>query len=119
MSVQIGPGLDRPWDPGLQPERTALAWRRYGLASLGLGLAMPRLGWDALHWAAIPASVLIVVSAIVILQRAFHRYRFAYRSLGQDGHQRLPDGRLALLAVGTHLLIGGTALVAWAVTSLR
>ncbi|WP_200955031.1 DUF202 domain-containing protein [Aeromicrobium sp. Root236] len=56
-------------DPGLQPERTALAWRRTELSLLVAAVVVSRLGATSLDgrllWlmAAIPMSVVVVRSA--------------------------------------------------------
>jgi len=71
----------RPWDPGLQPERTALAWRRTGLALtvgslIGLRVLPPLLG---------PAAYLLaglgVVASLAVLAAAHRRYRRVHRLL--------------------------------------
>ena len=48
---------DRVWDAGLQPERTALAWRRLGLGLVGVGLALARVTYDGLGWWGIPGPL--------------------------------------------------------------
>jgi hypothetical protein len=72
---------DGPWDPGLQPERTALAWRRTGLALtvgslIGLRVLPPLLG---------PAAYLLaglgVVASLAVLAAAHRRYRRVHRLL--------------------------------------
>jgi hypothetical protein len=72
---------DGPWDPGLQPERTALAWRRTGLALtvgslIGLRVLPPLLG---------PAAYVLaglgVVASLAVLAAAHRRYRRVHRLL--------------------------------------
>lgn len=89
------PRADGPWDPGLQPERTALAWRRTGLALtvgslIGLRVLPPLLG---------PAAYVLaglgVVASLAVLAAAHRRYRRVHRLLlaaRDDGHTRADDG---------------------------
>jgi putative membrane protein len=86
---------DGPWDPGLQPERTALAWRRTGLALtvgslIGLRVLPPLLG---------PAAYVLaglgVVASLAVLAAAHRRYRRVHRLLlaaRDDGHTRADGG---------------------------
>ena len=86
---------DGPWDPGLQPERTALAWRRTGLALtvgslIGLRVLPPLLG---------PAAYVLaglgVVASLAVLAAAHRRYRRVHRLLlaARDaGHTRADGG---------------------------
>ena len=86
---------DGLWDPGLQPERTALAWRRTGLALtvgslIGLRVLPPLLG---------PAAYVLaglgVVASIAVLAAAHRRYRRVHRLLlaaRDDGHTRADGG---------------------------
>lgn len=103
-------GTERVWDPGLQPERTSLAWQRTSLAFLGLGLAVPRVAWPVLGaWSLLPAGV-VLAAAVAVLVVSHRRYRQAHRVL-TGGHGRLHDGRLPLLVALTALLLAGLALV--------
>lgn len=102
-----------PADPGLQPERTALAWQRTGLALMGLALLVARsqprsdLLLLTLIALAVGSSGLILVfragarfSAADRNLRAWHRgERYAVADL------RALDGRLPLVAaLGATLL---------------
>ena len=81
---------DRPFDPGLQPERTLLSWRRTCLA---LGVA------------AIAFGVVGLVMAIAAYVAAGHRYRRAHQALSTDGE--LPtDGAALVLMLGALVTIG-------------
>jgi putative membrane protein len=86
---------DSPWDPGLQPERTTLAWRRTGLALtvgslIGLRVLPPLLGP-----AAFVLAGLGVVASLAVLAAAHRRYRRVHRLLlaARDaGHTRADAG---------------------------
>lgn len=100
------------WDKGLQPERTALAWRRYGLSLIGASLALPRLTWHALGLWALPAGVFGLVIGIVVLHQSVERYHRAHTTLTTSEVPLLPSGRTPLLLVVSLLVLGLTALAA-------
>lgn len=96
---------------GLQPERTALAWQRTGLALLVLGLASPRLTWASLGmWSLLPA-VVVAAGSIVMLVVAHRRYRITGHLLDGQPSGRLLDGRLPLLTAALALVLAVLALV--------
>ncbi|CAI9404939.1 MULTISPECIES: DUF202 domain-containing protein [Aestuariimicrobium] len=109
---------ERVWDAGLQPERTALAWRRIGLAVIGVGLAVPRLTWPSLGAWSIPAGLCALVVGVVALHQSLHRYRRAHTTLTTEDVPRLPSGRGLLMVMLTVLLTGLTALAALVVQAL-
>ncbi|RWZ67758.1 DUF202 domain-containing protein [Labedella populi] len=86
----------RPFDAGLQPERTALAWRRTALALVvaavvGIRVLPTLLG----AWAVVPAGAGVVL-AVVVLVASHHRYREQHIRLTTASTDRiaLPDGTL-------------------------
>lgn len=98
-------GTETVWDAGLQPERTALAWQRTGLALVGLGLIIPRVAWTVLDaWSLLPSGV-VLAAAIAVLVAAGRRYRAAHRIL-TEGAGHLHGGGLALLVALTALALG-------------
>lgn len=104
----------RPFDPGLQPERTALAWRRTALAlviaaAVGFRVLPAFLGPLALVGAG--AGIAIAFAVFV----AFHRrYRSQHELLTTAGTPRtvLLDGRLPGLMALTTTLAGLAAAAA-------
>ncbi|GAA4895409.1 hypothetical protein GCM10025789_11090 [Tessaracoccus lubricantis] len=97
------------FDPGLQPERTGLAWQRTCLA-LGIGaLVYARIaattvgGWA---WALAGAGML---TALVLGFASRRRYRYTHRSL-TSGVVKLPDGALPA-ALALAILAGGAVVL--------
>ncbi|WP_414120169.1 DUF202 domain-containing protein [Corynebacterium nuruki] len=86
-------------DPGLQPERTNLAWGRTTLRLLLTATAL--LSWVAGHGMSVvvAAGVLAVIGlGIQVTQR--HRYRRHVRGIG-DGAVRPAAGGVIVLATAT------------------
>lgn len=89
-----------PWDPGLQNERTALAWQRSVLATAAVGLIIARLAFPGNPVLSVVLAGVTVGFASWALVMSTRRYRAASRRLSQE--LPLPDGKLV---VATCLLI--------------
>jgi uncharacterized membrane protein YidH (DUF202 family) len=93
-----------PFDVGLQPERTALAWRRTALALIvaavvGIRVLPALLG----PWVLIPAGAGIAI-AVAVLVASHRRYCVQHERLTKAGIARIPllDGALpGLMALVT------------------
>lgn len=105
--------LAGPADPGLQPERTALAWQRMGLALMGLALLIVRSKPRAELPAGTFIAVCVGVSGMLLIILARRRFDAADRNLRAwhraeryaRADMRTLDGRLPLVAcVGSVLL---------------
>lgn len=104
---------DSPFDPGLQPERTLLAWRRTCLALAVASAVMVRFAGDAVGAPAAIAGVAGIATAAGAYFRASRRYRRAHEGLHRDGELPI-DGlalglmtlTLLLLAVGAFAFVG-------------
>ena len=83
------------FDPGLQPERTALAWRRTALTLLASSLIAARILAELLGtWAAL-LGLLGAIMAAWLLAAVHRRYRGHHESLtGSAGSGRVAGGAL-------------------------
>ena len=102
-----------PWDPGLQVERTALAWQRTLLSGLACSLVVARL-LALVSWpAAVVTGVLAVLGTAALGALALQRFRRNDAALRR--HAPLADGRapalLSLLVVVTALAAGSFVLL--------
>ncbi|WJL94534.1 DUF202 domain-containing protein [Microbacterium sp. ET2] len=105
------------FDPGLQPERTELAWRRTALAfGIGSIVAMRLIPavFGSAWWVLVGVAGLITAGALWVF--AQRRYRAVNVVLRRDGDRgRMPGGglllALALCAVGAGLLSLAVVLV--------
>ena len=101
-----------PWDPGLQNERTGLAWQRTMLAGLTCGLLVARL------LASISLTVAIIIGLLALLCTAGLGYvairRFRLNSMAIHREEGLGDGKanalISILVVTTAL--GGLLYIA-------
>jgi uncharacterized membrane protein YidH (DUF202 family) len=101
------------FDPGLQPERTELAWRRTCLA-LGVGslIAMRVLpvAFGSALW--VLGGVAGLVAAALLWVFARRRYRAGTDALHADGDRaRMPDGRLILALASLVTVVAAVSLV--------
>lgn len=111
--------LERPFDPGLQPERTALAWQRTGLSiALALLVGARLVAHLGAAWA--PALAAAGIIGITVLLTIGHRrYARVHRALTAEPPQKLP-GAAALLSwvIATTALgcLGALAIAIYVVT---
>ncbi|MGM7698734.1 DUF202 domain-containing protein [Microbacterium sp. A84] len=106
------------YDPGLQPERTELAWRRTALAiavgSLVSMRVLPVMLGSAL-WMLLGVAGMIIAALMWLAARA--RYRSGYRALhDNEGKVALPDGSLIAVTALFSIGVGLVALAAVIVT---
>ncbi|KQN86502.1 DUF202 domain-containing protein [Arthrobacter sp. Leaf69] len=108
--------IHRPFDAGLQPERTALAWRRTALAVAVGSLAALRILPELLGlWALAPAALGAAVSlvALIVTQRRYRRIHTILTTSDSD-RVALSGGAVpAVMAVAT--VAGGIMALAAAV----
>ncbi|MFI5625901.1 DUF202 domain-containing protein [Nocardioides sp. NPDC051685] len=95
---------DRVFDPGLQPERTLLAWRRTSLAFAAASVVAFRFTGPTLGFLALPLAIGGAGMGIAAYFTASARYRRGHESLirtGSTGQDGLP---LVLAAVSSGIL---------------
>jgi uncharacterized membrane protein YidH (DUF202 family) len=85
----------RPWDPGLQSERTALAWQRTLLSGLACSLVVARLV-ALVSWPAAVATGLTAVGTTAALA-VLARRRFRSNDSAVRQQRPLADARAPLL----------------------
>lgn len=96
---------DQPFDPGLQPERSALAWQRTALAIAVGSLIFGRILATSLGlWAVLPMVAGLGMAA-VLGKRSQRRYAHHHRTL-TSGNGLLADGLLNA-ALALFVLVGG------------
>ena len=67
---RLAPELDKP---GLQPERTALAWERTAISMMILGVLLARTGATERHWAiTLSGMIQTVIGSAVLIWSGFH-----------------------------------------------
>jgi uncharacterized membrane protein YidH (DUF202 family) len=94
-----------PWDPGLQNERTGLAWQRTMLAGLTCSLLVARL------LASVSVTLAVIVGLLALLCTAGLGYmairRFRLNSMAIHREEALGDGKanavVSMLVVVTAL----------------
>ncbi|WP_243229668.1 DUF202 domain-containing protein [Microbacterium sp. CIAB417] len=101
------------YDPGLQPERTQLAWRRTALSiavvSLIAARALPMILGSGV-WVVPGIAGVAASGALWVL--AARRARAVDRALSPVPHpDRMPDGRLIVALVGFTAAAGALALI--------
>jgi uncharacterized membrane protein YidH (DUF202 family) len=104
---------DIPFDAGLQPERTLLAWRRTCLALAVASAIIVRFASETVGPVAVVLGIAGVMAAAGGYIRAATRYRRAHDELTSSGE--LPIDGLALAAVTSALLLIGIGAGAYVV----
>lgn len=107
-----------PFDPGLQPERTLLAWRRTILA-LAVGLAASvRWLWAIWPTGAVGGGIVAFVLLAVAFSLSSWRYRHVHRSLVAHSAGLPSPGRA--IALITVVAVGiGIVAMGFVVSSVR
>ena len=95
-------------DPGLQPERTTLAWTRTVVAMLVVGAVM-------LRWAHLYGSAVVLVAGVLCMLAIFivatQRRRYQAGCQGIVRGRAAPNVRSVVALTGSLLLLGAAGLV--------
>ncbi|HLU57698.1 MAG TPA: DUF202 domain-containing protein [Pseudonocardia sp.] len=102
----------RIFDPGLQPERTALAWRRTGLAVAVGAIASTRLLAPELGAGAVVLGVLGLALAGLLVVGSSRRVRRTQACLLEDGTLTSGPGGRLIAAVCIACTLTGIAALA-------
>jgi putative membrane protein len=107
--------LERPFDSGLQPERTALAWQRTGLSiALALLVGTRLVAHLGAAWApALAAAGIIVVTLLLAI--GHRRYARLLRALRAEPPEKLPGAAALLGWVIATTALGGVGAIAIAI----
>ncbi len=81
-------------DPGMQQERTTLAWRRTGLSLLVGSLTIGRLTVDTVGLVVVLATAITAALAVWVIVTALRSRRMAREHPGEPIFSVLHDGRL-------------------------
>lgn len=109
MTVPSNGSSDGSWDPGLQSERTGLAWQRTLLSGLACSLLVSRLLSAVSVVLALTAGLLALLSTAVLGWWSVTRYRRQDAAI-RAGHP-IGDGWPSLLLSGLVVVTALGALV--------
>jgi uncharacterized membrane protein YidH (DUF202 family) len=98
-----------PWDPGLQNERTALAWVRTTLALAAAALVLARILTSSHLFIALALVVVCLVNVTWVGRAARERYVEASAALGEN--RPLPDARLPAVVTALTVVVHAGALL--------
>jgi uncharacterized membrane protein YidH (DUF202 family) len=98
-----------PWDPGLQNERTGLAWQRTMLSGLGISLLVARFVASLSVALAIVVGVASILGTAALGWLAILRFRATHEALHAE--RPVGDGRAPLLITVLMLMTGVGALL--------
>ena len=90
--------IDRPFDEGLQAERTALSWQRTTLAFGVATLLSARLMTNIFSTASFLVGAMGVVLMVAVFVVGHQRYRLVHNRLMQASSARVPLASAAPLA---------------------
>lgn len=93
-------------DPGMQQERTTLAWRRTGLSLLVGSLTIGRLTLETLGAAVVIPTVMTAVVALWIVAVALRERRLSREHPGEPIFSVLSGGHLPAATTLTVVLLG-------------
>lgn len=100
------------FDPGLQPERTSLAWRRTILSMVVGSVVSARLLHDSLASKALVATIPLVLAAGIALYVLHRRHRGVTSQLtNYDRGTYASDGRLQAAVATMTVILGLIAAV--------
>ncbi|WP_186525923.1 DUF202 domain-containing protein [Leekyejoonella antrihumi] len=98
--------MTQPAPPGVQNERTALAWQRTALSLLVATAGLTRLAYERVGYAGLVCMIALPL-ALFVFRESRHRYQ--HRGVAQaDPHDR--GGVAGLALVGVILVLSMTAL---------